>query len=101
MKLPSLHARAKYRQNMKKSASIAPLTAGGRRVVRAGFTGGMAALLCGGAAALHAGDRSIQPIMGDPVQTESGRIAGTQLPSGVRAYLGIPFAAPPVGDLRW
>jgi para-nitrobenzyl esterase len=46
-------------------------------------------------------DRSIQPIAGDPVVTDSGRLAGTQLESGVRAYLGIPFAAPPTGDLRW
>ncbi|MDE1917686.1 MAG: carboxylesterase family protein [Sphingomonadales bacterium] len=53
------------------------------------------------AGALQAADRSMQPIAGDPVQTESGRIAGTQLPSGVKAYLGIPFAQPPVGDLRW
>jgi para-nitrobenzyl esterase len=51
--------------------------------------------------ALHAADRSMQPIAGDPVQTQSGRIAGTLLASGVKAYLGIPFAAPPVGDLRW
>lgn len=51
--------------------------------------------------ALQAADRSMQPIASDPVQTESGRIAGTQLPSGVKAYLGIPFAQPPVRDLRW
>jgi para-nitrobenzyl esterase len=44
---------------------------------------------------------AMQPIAGDPVATDSGRIAGTQLPAGIRAYLGIPFAAPPVRALRW
>ncbi len=41
------------------------------------------------------------PIPGDPVAIESGRVAGKILPSGVKAYLGIPFAAPPVRELRW
>jgi para-nitrobenzyl esterase len=41
------------------------------------------------------------PVPGDPVTVDSGRIAGKVLPSGVRAYLGIPFAAPPVRELRW
>jgi para-nitrobenzyl esterase len=35
------------------------------------------------------------------VQTDSGAVAGRQLDSGVNAWLGIPFAKPPVGDLRW
>ncbi|GAB3472358.1 carboxylesterase family protein [Massilia terrae] len=32
---------------------------------------------------------------------DSGRIEGKQLASGVQAYLGIPYAAPPVRELRW
>jgi len=40
-------------------------------------------------------------IPGDPVTTKTGKVAGTKLASGVKAYLGIPFAKPPTGDLRW
>ncbi len=36
-----------------------------------------------------------------PVQVTGGLVAGTVAPSGVRAFRGIPFAAPPVGALRW
>ncbi|KAH7153557.1 para-nitrobenzyl esterase [Dactylonectria macrodidyma] len=32
---------------------------------------------------------------------DSGSIEGVNLPHGVRRFLGIPFAAPPIGDLRW
>jgi para-nitrobenzyl esterase len=37
----------------------------------------------------------------DPVATESGSVAGQRLASGVRTYLGIPYAAPPNDDARW
>jgi para-nitrobenzyl esterase len=42
-----------------------------------------------------------RPIANDPVMIASGLVAGKLLGSGVRAYFGIPFAAPPVQALRW
>jgi para-nitrobenzyl esterase len=38
----------------------------------------------------------------DPVRVEQGKISGTQGSTpDVRVFKGIPFAAPPIGDLRW
>ncbi len=38
----------------------------------------------------------------EPVKTDTGLLSGLPTATGaVRAYLGIPYAAPPVGDLRW
>ncbi|MCX2741695.1 carboxylesterase/lipase family protein [Pontibacter anaerobius] len=34
-------------------------------------------------------------------KTVNGLVEGTMEESGVRAFKGIPFAAPPTGDLRW
>jgi para-nitrobenzyl esterase len=35
------------------------------------------------------------------VRTDKGRVSGVTDKNGVMAYLGIPFAAPPTGNLRW
>lgn len=35
-----------------------------------------------------------------PVRTQAGLVQGT-VENGLTVYKGIPFAAPPVGDLRW
>ncbi len=37
----------------------------------------------------------------DPIELNSGLISGAQLEDSIRVYKGIPYAAPPVGDLRW
>jgi para-nitrobenzyl esterase len=42
------------------------------------------------------------PVLGaDRVKTANGTVEGTTEASGIHVYRGIPFAAPPVGDLRW
>ncbi len=38
----------------------------------------------------------------DPVALDAGSVRGAQTQvDGIRVFAGIPFAAPPVGDLRW
>ena len=42
-----------------------------------------------------------KPIPGDPIALDTGQAAGRVLPSGIHLYLGLPYAAPPVRELRW
>ncbi len=42
------------------------------------------------------------PALPDPIKTDSGSVSGASDNDGtVRIFKGIPYAAPPVGDLRW
>jgi para-nitrobenzyl esterase len=43
----------------------------------------------------------VPPMIPDPVRLESGFVTGITSSSGVRVYQGMPFAAPPIGPLRW
>ena len=75
---------------------------------------GMLALCCllAGPAGLPAqeapaGPRHLPPVLPaglpstGPVRVTGGQVAGAVLPDRVRIFRGIPFAAPPVADLRW
>jgi para-nitrobenzyl esterase len=54
----------------------------------------MTALVFGLAATVHADSLT--------VKTEQGKATGKTINDGkVKAFLGLPYAAPPVGDLRW
>lgn len=47
----------------------------------------------------HAGPMVAAP--GDPVTIESGKLSGTMVDGAVKAYLGVPYVAPPVRENRW
>ncbi|MHB8381792.1 MAG: carboxylesterase/lipase family protein [Candidatus Binataceae bacterium] len=80
------------------SRESAPAT---RRSWRAS-SGIAAAVACAAAAFLFAHPlRAATPDSGAPiVKTRAGEIRGI-VDGGVREFLGVPYAAPPVGNLRW
>jgi para-nitrobenzyl esterase len=41
------------------------------------------------------------PLHAEPIRIDSGLVEGLTLASSVRAWLGIPQAAPPIRELRW
>src|SRR5262245_20802048 len=53
------------------------------------------------AALVFAATNDVPAAISDPVKTDAGLVSGVTLASGVRAFKGIPFGAPPVGELRW
>ncbi len=62
----------------------------------------MQALCTLGAAGLLMGLLAVSHADSLKVKTEQGKVVGKTINNGkVRAFLGLPYAAPPVGDLRW
>lgn len=71
----------------------------GRSVVAVALLSVAGALSLAGAAVAHG--QTSQTAQDPVVAVTGGQVRGRLLPDHVAVYKGIPFAAPPVGDLRW
>ena len=45
--------------------------------------------------------KAFESPVGDPVKLQAGPVSGTAAENGVFVYKGIPYASPPVDNLRW
>jgi para-nitrobenzyl esterase len=61
----------------------------------------MLLLLLGSALSLSACTDASRTSANPVVAVENGQVQGVTEPTGIHVFRGIPFAAPPVGDLRW
>ena len=63
---------------------------------------GLLASLIGTAVAVVGMATAADVALKEPIKLDSGQLGGsTESSPGIRAFKGIPFAAPPVGALRW
>src|SRR5215467_12891656 len=77
--------------------AMAPRRSIRRLAAAAGLALGLTGMATGNAVAAGHSQTDSAPLV---VQTDKGAVQGF-FTAGAREFLGIPYAAPPVGDLRW